>query len=151
MKDVYLFAKTLQLKVYHFLSEENEWTDVGEWLDFQTRIISDIERLVWMKGESPDVEAERLLAILMGYTITVRNGHYIGMTLESAEKLLPCISDMVLKCHLMIFCFAVCYDDSLCEDVENLIDEIKRSGRGEEILKVEQLFESMKENSGITY
>lgn len=150
---VYLQAKELQMMVGRILHGGcgDEWTDVGEWMDSQTQITDGIDKLIWMQGESHEEEAERILAILMGYTVAVQRGSYIDSILQRAEEVFPYVSDRILKCHLAVFCYGICYDDSLCEEAERLMEEIKRTGRGEEIGMVEELLESMKENSGVTY
>lgn len=147
-----LLAKEIQAKASRFLCGESAdiWMDIKEWKDSQTQIVEGIEQLAWMQGDTLEEEAERVLAVLMGYTVTARYGDYIERTLQQAEEILPLIPDPVLKCHLAVFCYGICYDDELMKEAERLLQELKRKGRGDEIQIVEELLEGMKENSDIT-
>lgn len=148
-----MHAKEIQMKASRFLGGEKEvlWTDLGEWKSSQIQIMEGVEQLLWLQGDTPELEAERILAILMGYAVTVQHKGSIEQTLQRAEEIIPLVSEPVLKCHLLVFCYGVCYDDELCREAELLIAEIKRKGRGEEICMVEELLEGMKDNGGITF
>ena len=144
---LYLQAKELQNMAGAFLYEGNEsaFTDIQDWTVMQKQLSMGIERLMNEKGSTPNEEAERLLAILMGYAVAIRNPQQIQVALEEAERVLPDVTDDILKCHLMVFCYGVCYDEELGEEIHRLLEELKQTGRAEEIAFVEDLFESMEE------
>ena len=78
-------------------------------------------------GSNDTEEGERILAILMGYTLAVRNAQNIATTLQKAEEVLPRISNKLLKCKLAVFCYGECLDQELGIMAQTLINELKRS------------------------
>lgn len=144
---LYLRAKELQNMAGHFLYEGNDaaFTDIQDWTEMQNRLAQGIEQLVYEKGENPDAEAERILAVLMGYAVAIRNPKHIRQALMEAERVLPKIKDQVLKCHLMVFCYAECFDEELGKEVHRLLDELKGTGFAEEMTLVEEFLKNMEE------
>lgn len=114
------------------------FTDVEEWKHVQSHLTRELRELERLEGSTPEEEGELLLAILMGYCVTVRNSRLIDRILERAERVLPCLTDKVLRCKLAAFCYRECPDGELLELVRSLIVELKREGRGEEILRIEE-------------
>lgn len=114
------------------------FTDVELWKVMQSHLIRELRELEKLEGGTPDEEGELLLAILMGYCVTVRNSKLIDRILERAERVLPCLTDKVLRCKLAAFCYRECPDRELLELVRSLLVELKREGRGEEILRIEE-------------
>lgn len=145
---LYLQAKELQDLAGRFLYEGNDaaFTDIQDWTTTQNRLTKGIEGLVYGKGNTPNEEAERVLAILMGYAVTMRNPKNIQQALKDAERVLPEVTDDVLKCHLMVFCYAECYDEELGEETHRLLDELKQTGYAEEIALVEEFLENLEES-----
>lgn len=153
MNEKLYVAKEIQCLVGRYLQTEMNsfYTDIQEWNELQESLSKKMSMLIGVEGDSPTEEAEFILAILMGYTIFLRNPRHINNALKRAERILPLLENGILKCHLAVFCYGECYDDGLAVLAQKLINESKQRGNGEEIRHVEQLFESMKENSGITY
>ena len=122
-------AKEVQRKVAKFLYKETgvPFTNMEEWAQTQTYLAQSINELMKQEGATPDEEAEAVLAILMGYTIAVRNPKNIISTLERAEKVFPNITSPLLKCQLAIFCYGECYDEELSIMAHTLIEELKHS------------------------
>jgi len=144
---LYRQAKELQHLAGTFLKEGSELalTDIQDWTAMQTKLTGCIEQLVNEKGSTPEEEAERVLGLLMGYTVAIRSMHQVQQTLEDAERVLPEVSDPILKCHLLVFCYGVCYDDKLGEEAHRLLEEQKQAGRTDEIVFVEELLKGMEE------
>lgn len=144
---LYRQAKELQHLAGAFLCEGSEpaFTDIQDWTAMQTKLNKSIEQLVGEKGTTPEEEAERVLAILMGYTVAIRNTQQVQQILEDAERILLVVEDPILKCHLLVFCYGVCYDEELREEAHRLLEEQKQAGRTEEIAFVEELLRSMEE------
>ena len=92
-----------------------------------------------MQGDTPEEEGELLLAILMGYCVTVRNPQQISRVLGRALWVLPKLDDPVLKCKLAAYCYLEVPDEELLEMVRSLVEELKCSGRGSEVLQIEQM------------
>ena len=137
-------AREVQHLASRFLYDECDkmYTDIGEWTEVQNCLVQGIEHLAQQEGSSPEEEAEAVLAILMGYTVTVRNSRNIAATLKRAKRVLPKVEDKILKCHLAVFCYGENYDPKLAEMAHGLIGELKGEGKGSEVVPVEALLES---------
>lgn len=116
---------------------------MDEWQEMQRELSLYLNELIRKEGSTPEEEAEIVLAILMGYTLAVRNPLHIDMALERAERVLPVFDDSVLKCHLAAFCYAETGDEELAETVLALMEALKGASNGEEIRWVEELLETM--------
>ena len=116
-----------------------EFTDVEEWKNVQTHLSAALRELERMQGDTPEEEGELLLAILMGYFVTVRNPQQISHILGRSLWVLPKLTDPVLKCKLAAYCYLEVPDEELLELVRSLVEELKRSGRGSEVLQIEQM------------
>ena len=128
---IYLQAKEIQRLAGGILQnkENNPFTDVEEWKDVQNQLAIGINYLIQQEGSTPDEEGEAVLAILMGYTIAVRNRKNIGKAMLRAQEVLPKITDPVLKCRLTVFCYGECYDEELAQTAHQLIEEQKEGSR----------------------
>ena len=109
----------------------------------QRELAQCMTELVCKEGSTAEEEAEIVLAILMGYTIVVRNPLHIDIALERAERVLPLLENSVLKCYLAAFCYTETGDEELADIVSDLMETLKAAGNGEEIRWVEELLESM--------
>ena len=141
MCDAVSRAKEVQAFVSNQLYAEvpSEFTDVEEWKDIQSHLVLALKELEVLEGKSPEEEGELLLALLMGNCIAVRNAHSVTHTLERAERVLPLITDPVLKCKLASFCYLEFPDEELLETVCSCIEEVKLLGKDEEIRQVEKM------------
>ena len=116
-----------------------EFTDVEQWKEIQSHLSSALKELETLAGNSPEEEGELVLAILMGNCVALRNTQSVSRALERAERVLPLLSDVVLKCKLACFCYLEFPDEELLQTASSLITEVKRMGRGEEIRHVEKM------------
>lgn len=141
MCDAVSRAKEVQTFVSNQLYVEvpSEFTDVEEWKDIQSHLVLALKELEALEGKSPEEEGELVLAILMGNCVAVRNAQSVSRALERAERVLPLLSDAVLKCKLACFCYLEFPDEELLQMVSSLITDVKRMGRGEEIRHVEKM------------
>lgn len=141
MCDVVGRAKEVQAFVSNQLYAEvpQEFTDVEEWKDIQSHLVLALKELEALEGKSPEEEGERLLALLMGNCVAVRNPQSVSRALERAERVLPLLSDAVLKCKLASFCYLEFPDEELLETVCSCIEEVKLLGKDEEIRQVEKM------------
>lgn len=141
MCDVVGRAKEVQTFVANQLFPEfpPEFTDVEEWKDIQSHLVLALKELETFVATTPDEEGELLLALLMGNCIAVRNVHSVTHALERAERVLPLITDPVLKCKLACFCYLEFPDEELLETVCSFIEEVKLLGKDEEIRQVEKM------------
>ena len=139
-------AREIQEIAERYLQRGSEvlYTDAAEWTETQQQLARGIVSLLSQEGATPNEEGERLLAILMGYTIAVRNGRNIRTALEQAERVLPLITDRVLQCRLAVFCYGECFDEVLGADIKRMIGEIKASGLQKEVESLEESLLLMK-------
>lgn len=140
-------SKEIQRMAAQFLYENGDmpYTYVEEWTQTQSFLTQSIGKLIKQEGRTPDEEGEVILAILMGYTIVIRNSKNIDIALERAERVFPLIKDPLLKCKLAIFCYGECFDEELANTAHQLIKELKKTRRGEELASLEILLQSMEE------
>ena len=116
-----------------------EFTDVEEWKEIQSYLSAALKELETLAGDTPEEEGELVLALLMGNCVSVRNSHSVTRALERAERVLPLLSDPVLKCKLAYFCYLEFPEEELLETVRSCIEEVNRAGRGEEVRQVEKM------------
>ena len=117
-----------------------EFTDVEEWNLMQTHLVRALAMLERMNGNTPEEEGELALAILMGYCVAVRNVQNVQTALKRARRVMPALTDEVLKCKLAVYCYVEFPDEKLAEQVRTLLAELKRQGREEEIRQTEKQF-----------
>ena len=122
--------------------EQTVYTDVEEWREIQTFLARSISELMKYTGSNDTEEGERILAILMGYTLAVRNAQNIATTLQKAEEVLPRISNKLLKCKLAVFCYGECMDEELCTLAFTLMEELQESGNEKELHCLRELLQS---------
>ena len=142
---LYLHAKELQHLAGCLLDEQVDmhYTDIEEWKEVQARLRRGIDHLVKQQGATPDEEAERLLAILMGCCVAVRDSRCVERVLQQAEQVLPKVQNLVLKCYLAVFCYLECRDEELGKVVSEEVMMLKESGRMEEVRLLERLLENI--------
>ena len=116
-----------------------EFTDVEQWKLVQLHLATALRELEAVQGDTPEVEGELVLALLMGYGVTVRNGARLACVLERAEQVLPRITDPVLKCKLTAYCYVEVPDEELLDMARSLLLELKQQGRGDEVKLVEEM------------
>ena len=138
-------AQKVQWTVEHFLQKKETglFTDMEEWERTQFYLNEAIEKLLLTHGKTPEEEAEIVLAILMGYRITIRNDHHIRLALQRAESIFPILNDSILKCYLAVFCYGESFDKEKGHLARRMLKELKQYGTKLEAM--EELLESMEE------
>lgn len=114
-------------------------SDLEQWKLVQSLLASAVRELEGMVAQTPEEEGELVLAILMAYGVTVRNGRELSAALERAMRVLPLLENRVLKCKLAAYCYLEVPDKELLELVRSLVEELKSAGRGSEVLQIEQM------------
>ena len=143
------YAQKVQLLAGTFLSDRchRKTISIDEWKMVQSALSTGIERLLQQKGSSPDEEGEAVLAILMGYTVAVRNSQHIDQTLERAERIFHKVTNPLLKAKLAVFCYGECLDEELAEMAHQLLKELEPT---EEVTQLKALLTNMEESDEIT-
>ena len=139
------YAQKVQVLAGTFLSEsfQKKTISIDDWKFIQTDLLQGIDQLLRQEGTSPDEEGEAILAILMGYTVAIRNNRHIDQTLERAERIFHKITKPILKAKLAVFCYGECFDEELAEMAHQLLKELKPT---EEVMQLEALLMSMEES-----
>ena len=118
-----------------------DYTDVEQWKLVQTYLSQVLAELEKAEGGSPEEEGELVLAILMGYCVTVRNGRNVQRALQRAERVLPHLTDAVLKCKLAVYCYLEIPDEELRKMIGCWMEELKSQGKGNEVRQLEVLMD----------
>ena len=144
---IYNQAKEIQKLAGKLLYEEaaKPYTDIEEWRKQQEMLAKETDALLKQEGATPEEEAEIVLAILMGYTIAVRNRKNIAKGMERAWRVMPKIQDPELKCRLAVFCYGECRDEELAATAHRLIGELRQNGNEEATGELEELLLSFAE------
>ena len=118
-----------------------DYTDMEQWKLVQTHLSQALAELEKAEGGSPEEEGELVLAILMGYCVTVRNSRNVQRTLQRAERVLPHLTDAVLKCKLAVYCYLEIPDEELRKMIGCWMEELKSQGKGNEVRQLEVLMD----------
>ena len=90
------------------------WDESAEAVRYCTRCLNNTASL------SPNDEAEFLLTILVCQQATIRDYALLDQTIDRAFNLLPRITDVHLRLHLLVQLFAETEDDTLLPDIDSL-------------------------------
>lgn len=123
-----------------YVEEVPEFTDIEEWNQAQLHLVKALAELERLEGSTPEEEGELALAILMGYSVAIRNARNVQLALERAKQVMPRLTNEVLKCKLAVFCYVEIPNQELAELIQTLLAELKRQGRDEEIRQAEKQF-----------
>ena len=78
-----------------------------------------------LHGASPEEEASLCLALLLGYNATLCDHgdrqQRIQQVLEHSWKVLPHMSDPLLKVRLLTYCYSECYEEELADQAHAII------------------------------
>lgn len=142
MSEVVRFAQEVQAFAAKqlYVEEVPDFTDIEEWNQAQLHLVKALSELERLNGSTPEEEGELALAILMGYSVAIRNARNVQLALERAKKVMPRLTDEVLKCKLAVFCYVEIPNEELAELIKALLVEVKRQGKEEEIRQAEKQF-----------
>ena len=116
-----------------------DYTDVEQWKQMQTCLAQTLAELEKAEGSTPEEEGELVLALLMGYCVAVRNGKSVERALQRAERVMPLLTDNLLKCKLAVYCYLEVPDEELAELASVLMAKLKGQGNEEEMERLESL------------
>ena len=142
MSEVIRFAQEVQAFAAKqlYVEEVPDFADIEEWNQAQLHLVKALAELERLNGCTPEEEGELALAILMGYSVAIRNASNVQLALERAKQVMPRLTDEVLKCKLAVFCYVEMPNQELAELIQTLLVEVKRQGRDEEIRQAEKQF-----------
>lgn len=142
MSEVIKLAKEVQGFAAKQLYVESvpEWADIEEWNAAQLQLAQALAVLKPMSGSTPEEEGELALAVLMGNCVVVRNVQDVQQALERAQRVMPDLTDKVLRCKLAVYCYVERPDEELAEQIRTWLAELKSEGREAEIIQAEKQF-----------
>ena len=142
MSEVIRFAQEVQAFAAKqlYVEEVPDFTDIEEWNQTHLHLVKALAELERLEGSTPEEEGELALAILMGYSVAIRNARNVQLALERAKQVMPRLTNEVLKCKLAVFCYVEIPNRELAELIQTLLAELKRQGRDEEIRQAEKQF-----------
>ena len=142
MSEVIRFAQEVQAFAAKqlYVEEVPDFTDIEEWNQAQLHLVRALAELERLNGCTPEEEGELALAILMGYSVAIRNARNVQLALERAKQVMPRLTNEVLKCKLAVFCYVEIPNRELAELIQTLLAELKRQGRDAEIRQAEKQF-----------
>ena len=134
-------AREVQMFSARQLSPEAacDYTDVEQWKQMQTCLAQTLAELEKAEGSTPEEEGELVLALLMGFCVAVRNGKSVERALQRAERVMPLLTDELLKCKLAVYCYLEVPDEELAELASALMAKLKGQGNEEEMERLESL------------
>ncbi len=130
-----------------YLQDEDECS----YLDGFEKVTSQISRMckevLALVGETSDEEAEICLAVLMGYSVTIRNDKNIRRALDRAFRVLPFVPDSFVKCQLLVYCYAETYEKKLSDEAEKMMQQWAESELADEVKHLQEFLEDLKSKS----
>jgi len=94
-------------------------------------------------GTTDIEEAEVCLAVLVGYSVTIRNEKNIQKVLDRALSVLPKIPPSLLKCQLLVYCYAELYTKELAEEAKEIMKQWKGKDLCIEQRRIKEFFENI--------
>ena len=142
MSEVIRFAQEVQAFAAKqlYVEEVPDFANMEEWNQAQLHLVKALAELERLNGTTPEEEGELALAILMGYGVAIRNARNVQLALERAKRVMPRLTDEVLKCKLAVCCYVEIPNEELAEMIKALLVELKRQGKEGEIRQAEKQF-----------
>lgn len=117
-------ARETQCLAGRYLFWDNSlFTDMEEWSRAQDVLSRQVRCLLQEQGQNADEEAEILLAVLMGYGVTIRQQQGVDLALKRAQRVFQEIRDRGLKGRLAVCCYGESRQEEFFHTADGLLDE----------------------------
>lgn len=107
------------------LGEDGSPIYADKFRQLNTKITQLLDELYPAKGTSDEEEAEICLSLLMGLSSTIYNvegqEEKMQVVLDRASKVLQNLKPSLLKCRLLLHCYAEVHDKILMEEAKEII------------------------------
>lgn len=107
------------------LGEDGSSIYAGEFCRLNTEVTRLLNELYPLKGASDNEEAEVCLSLLMGFSATIYNLEEqetkLQAILDRAFAVMDKLEPLLLKCRLLLYCYAEVQDKKLMEDAKEII------------------------------
>ncbi len=101
-------------------------------------------------GDTPEEEAHICLALLMGYTSTAYNygdkEEKKQQVLTRATKVVEELSDGLLKCQLLTYCYGEVFEEELASEARRIMQTWQEREWGEEECRIKETLDMMEQN-----
>ncbi len=129
-----------------YLQDDGEYSYIDKYKEITSWIYKTCRELIRFRGENDEEEAEICLAVLIGYSTTIRDSKNIRRAIDRAYQVLPRLLPSLLKCQLLIYCYIEACDESLIREAKQIIDSWDAKEIGEEETKTKELFENLEKH-----
>lgn len=126
-----------------YMQDGGEYSYIDKYKEVTSWIYKTCRKLIRYRGENDEEEAEICLAVLIGYSTTIRDSKNIRRAIDRSYQVLPRLASSLLKCELLIYCYIEACDESLIRDAKLIIDTWEGDEIGEEKRKTKELFENL--------
>lgn len=108
-----------------YLGEDGAAIYADEFRQLNAEVTRLLNELYPLKGTSNEEEAEMCLSLLMGLSATIYNvegqDEKIQHVLDRAFEVLQNLEPTLLKCRLLVYCYAETLDKELMEEAKGII------------------------------
>ena len=129
-----------------YFQDNGEYSYIDKYEEVTSWISATCKKLITYKGETAEEEAEILLAVLVGYSTTIRDEQNIHQAVQRTYKVLPRLSHSLLKCQLLTYCYGEEYDKDLSLEAERIISSWSGRELNEEERRIQQLLKDFQKN-----
>ena len=126
-----------------YMQDDGEYSYIDKYKEVTSWIYKTCRNLIRHRGENDEEEAEICLAVLIGYSTTIRDSKNIRRSIDRAYQVLPRLVPSLLKCQLLIYCYIEACDESLVREAKLIIDTWKEDEMGKEEQKTRELLENL--------
>lgn len=126
-----------------YFQDDGEYSYIDKYKEVLSWIYRTCRELIRFHGESDEEEAEICLSVLIGYSTTVRNAKNIQRAIDRAYAVLPHLASSLLKCQLLIYCYAEVRNQKLLDQAKQIMQTWNSSQLSEEEARARELFLNM--------
>lgn len=129
-----------------YMQDGGEYSYIDKYKEVTSWIYKTCRELIRYRGENDEEEAEICLAVLIGYSTTIRDSKNIRRAIDRAYQVLPRLVPSLLKCQLLIYCYIEACDESLIREAKLIMETWKQDEMGKEEKKVKELLQNIEIN-----
>lgn len=130
-----------------YFEDDGEYSYIDKYREVISWIYQACRELIRYRGENDEEEAEICLAVLIGYSTTIRDSKNVRRAIDRAYQVLPRLTPSLLKCQSLIYCYIEACDESLVREAKYIIDSWKEEEIGIEEQKTRELLENLENNA----
>jgi hypothetical protein len=129
-----------------YFQDNDEYSHIDKFQEVTSWISEMCNKLILLKGNTLEEEAEICLSVLAGYFATIRDERNIKKVLDRSYKVLPDLTPSLLKCSLLVYCYGETYDETFSDEAKQIIDTWINRDLTEEEKRTKQLLSDLEYN-----